>query len=108
MENLKDKSWHQLKIEEVLRLLDVDVTTGLSSTELELRRDEFGPNRVTVRQGTPAWLKFLRQFNQPLVYILVLAGGTAFFLGEWMDSLVILGVVLINAIVGFLQETKAD
>ena len=108
MENLKDKSWHQLQIEEVLRLLDVDVTTGLSITALELRRDEFGLNRVTARPGTPAWLKFLKQFNQPLVYILLLAGGVTAFLGEWVDSFVIFTVVVINAIVGFLQETKSE
>jgi len=108
LENLKEKPWHQYQIEEVLRLLDVDVTTGLSSTEIKLRREEFGPNRVTARRGTPAWLKFLQQFNQPLVYILVLAVAVTLFLGEWVDSLVIFAVVLINAIVGFLQEAKAE
>ena len=108
MENLKAKPWHQLRIEEVLRLLDVDLTTGLSSAQIKLRRETFGPNRVAARQGTPAWLKFLQQFNQPLVYILVLAGGVTAFLGEWMDSFVIFVVVLINAIVGFLQEAKAE
>ena len=59
-------------------------------------------------RGTPAWLKFLRQFNQPLVYILLVAVGVTAFLGEWVDSSVIFGVVFINAIVGFLQEAKAE
>jgi len=108
LENLKEKPWHQFQIEEVLRLLDVDVSNGLSSTEIKLRREEFGPNRVTARRGTPAWLKFFQQFNQPLVYILVLAVAVTLFLGEWVDSLVIFAVVLINAIVGFLQEAKAE
>ncbi len=100
--------WHQLHAAEVLRLLDVDVTAGLSGMEVKRRQKEFGPNRVTARRGTPAWLKLLQQFNQPLVYILLVAVGVTAFLGEWVDSSVILGVVIINAIVGFLQEAKAE
>jgi Ca2+-transporting ATPase len=53
-------------------------------------------------------LKFVQQFNQPLVYILLLAGGVAALLGEWVDSSVIFGVVVINAVVGFFQEAKAE
>ena len=53
-------------------------------------------------------MKFLQQFNQPLVYILLLAVGVTAVLGEWVDSSVIFGVVFINAVVGFLQETKAE
>src|ERR1035437_533171 len=108
MENLKDKLWHQLPVEEVLQLLRVTSATGLSAEEVKNRQKEFGPNRVTARRGTPAWLKFLQQFNQPLVYILLLAVGVTAFLGEWLDSSVIFGVVFINAIVGFLQEAKAE
>ena len=108
LENLTEKPWHQFQIEEVLHFLDVEVTTGLSGTEIKLRREKFGPNRVTARRGTPAWFKFLQQFNQPLVYILILAVGVTLFLGEWVDSLVIFTVVLINAIGGFLQEAKAE
>ena len=84
------------------------LSTGLSADEVRRRQQEWGPNRVTARRGPPAWAQFLRQFNQPLVYILVLAVGVTAFLGEWVDSSVIFGVVLINAIVGFLQEAKAE
>lgn len=63
---------------------------------------------MTARRGTPAWIKFIQQFNQPLVYILLMAAGVTAFLGEWVDSSVIFGVVLINAMVGFLQEAKAE
>ena len=100
--------WHQFHIEEALRLLEVDVAKGLSDAEVKRRQLKFGPNRVTARRGTPAWRKFLQQFNQPLVYILLLAGAVTAFLGEWVDSTVISGVVLVNAIVGFLQEAKAE
>ena len=108
MKKLTDKGWHQLRAEEVVQLLDVNLSAGLSETEVARRQKEFGPNRVTARRGTPAWVKFLRQFNQPLVYILLLAVGVTAFLGEWVDSSVIFGVVIINAIVGFLQEAKAE
>ena len=82
--------------------------TGLDGEEVTLRQKEFGPNRVTARRGTPMWMKFMRQFNQPLVYILLLAVGVTAFLHEWVDSTVIFFVVLVNAIVGFLQEAKAE
>src|SRR5687768_3021306 len=100
--------WHQLHARDVSRLLGVDLDTGLSAAEAARRLKKFGPNRITPQRGTPSWLKFLQQFNQPLVYILLLASLVTALLGEWVDSSVIFGVILINAIVGFLQEAKAE
>jgi hypothetical protein len=100
--------WHQLHREEVLRLLDVDLATGLAEDEVRRRRAKFGPNRLSARRGTPAWVVFARQFHQPLVYILLVAVVVTAGLGEWVDSAVIFGVVFINAIVGYLQESKAE
>ncbi len=105
---MKNKPWHQLPAEEVLQFLGVNLSAGLMPEEVRRRQKEHGPNRVTARRGTPAWVKFLRQFNQPLVYILLVASGVTALLGEWVDSSVIFGVVFINAIVGFLQEAKAE
>src|SRR5687768_14421931 len=102
------RHWHQASSAEVTQLLDVDAVTGLAAAEVARRLKEFGPNRITARRGTPLWIRFLQQFNQPLVYILLIAAGITAFLGEWVDSSVIFGVVLINAIVGFLQEAKAE
>ncbi|MDB6151749.1 MAG: ATPase, P-type (transporting), superfamily, subfamily [Chthoniobacteraceae bacterium] len=101
-------SWHQASAEEVLQWTGVQVETGLSAGEIKSRRNQYGPNVVSARPGVPAWLKFLRQFNQPLIYILIVAIGVTAFLGEWVDSAVISGVVLVNAIFGFLQEAKAE
>ena len=101
-------AWHQLHVDEVARLLETDLSVGLSAVEVQRRLREYGPNRVTARRSTPRWVKFLRQFNQPLVYILLLAVGVTAVLGEWVDSSVIIGVVLFNAVVGFLQEAKAE
>ena len=108
MQNLKDNPWHKLAAEAIVGSLAVNLSAGLTADEVRRRQKEFGPNRVTARRGTPAWRKFLQQFNQPLVYILLLAVGVTAFLGEWVDSSVIFGVVFINAVVGFLQEAKAE
>ena len=105
--NLADIVWHELPAEAAAARLGSDPATGLATDEVARRQKEFGPNRVTARRGTPAWLRFLQQFHQPLVYILLAAVGVTASLGEWVDSSVILGVVVLNAIFGFLQEAKA-
>ena len=101
------KAWHHLHANDVVGLLEVDPQAGLSSEEAGRRRQLFGPNIVTARRGTPAWRLFLQQFNQPLVYILVVASAITAAMGETVDSAVIFGVVFINALVGFIQEAKA-
>jgi len=108
MNEATPKNWHHAHAADVLRLLGVEPAAGLATDEVTRRQREFGPNRVTARHGPPAWLKFLQQFNQPLVYILIAAVGVTAFLGEWVDSAVIAGVVLVNAILGFIQEAKAE
>jgi len=102
-----ENNWHVLSADEVVKRLMADVANGLSSEEALKRRDQFGLNQITPKKGTPLWLRFLMQFNQPLVYILLLATGITLFLKEWVDASVIFGVVFINAIIGFLQESKA-
>ena len=101
-------AWHDLPADETARRLTVDPQLGLSADEASRRRHEFGPNQLTARRGTPGWLKFLQQFNQALVYILLAATAISAALGEWVDAAVIFGVVLINAIVGYIQEAKAE
>ena len=108
MKRSADRAWHHLPMEETVGFLNVNPSVGLSAGEVARRQREFGPNCVTPHRGTPGWMKFLQQFNQPLVYILLLAVGVTALLGEWVDSAVIFGVVLINAVVGFLQESKAE
>lgn len=98
--------WHQLHGDEVLRLLEVD-PRGLSADEVKLRHERFGLNRLSQRPKASAWLRLARQIHQPLVYLLLIAVAVTAVLGEWIDSGVILGVVIINAFVGFVQEAKA-
>lgn len=98
---------HSLSIDEVIKRLEADIVNGLSADEINRRKERFGLNQITPKKGIPLWVRFLLQFNQPLVYILLAATVTTLFLKEWVDASVIFGVVFINAIIGFLQESKA-
>lgn len=101
-------AWHALAETEVIKYLDANLELGLPLEEVRKRQEKFGANRLTVRRGTPEWKRFLIQFHQPLVYILLVSASVTLTLGEYLDSTVIFLVVLINAIVGFVQEHKAE
>jgi cation-transporting ATPase F len=107
MERIIGKHWHHLPEEEILELLETSKEKGLDRFEIEHRQNRFGPNRLTTKAGKSAFVRFLLQFHQPLIYILLSAAAITFLLQEWVDAGVILAVVLINAIVGFTQEAKA-
>jgi magnesium-transporting ATPase (P-type) len=99
--------WHGLQIEEVAAMIGADLEKGLSEDEAAIRLSKFGPNAVTPLPGDPPWKRFLLQFRQPLIYILLAAAVITALLGKWVDSSVILAVVLVNAVVGCVQESKA-
>ncbi|MFH0753996.1 MAG: cation-transporting P-type ATPase [Candidatus Omnitrophota bacterium] len=106
-ENNISLPWHALSSAQVCQHFKSDADKGLDSDEVLQRQKQYGFNVITPKRATPMWVRFLMQFNQPLVYILLIAAGVTGFLHEWVDSTVIFGVVLVNAIVGFLQESKA-
>ncbi|MFH2124537.1 MAG: cation-transporting P-type ATPase [Pseudomonadota bacterium] len=101
------RHWHHLPISEVIELLEGNRETGLDRFAVEHRLETFGPNAITAQKGQGPLLRFLLQFHQPLIYILIISGFITAFLGEWVDSGVIFGVVLVNAFVGYFQEAKA-
>ncbi|WP_018123183.1 cation-transporting P-type ATPase [Desulfovibrio oxyclinae] len=107
MESLLEKHWYHMPAEEVADLLDTDPEKGLDQFESERRLKNFGPNVISGKKQATALQRLLLQFHQPLVYILIVAGIITAALGEWVDSSVILAVVLVNALVGFFQESKA-
>ena len=107
MNILLSRHWHHLPRDEVATLMESDAAKGLDMFEVEHRQSHFGPNRLTLKKGKSPLLLFLLQFNQPLVYILLGAAGITFVLHEWVDSGVIFAVVLVNAVIGFIQESKA-
>jgi len=107
MNTLLEKHWHHLPKDEVLDLLDTKEKSGLDRFEIQERQQQFGPNVLTEHKGHGPLVRFLLQFHQALVYILLGAVVIKLMLGAWVDAGVIFGVVLLNSIIGFVQEGKA-
>jgi cation-transporting ATPase F len=108
-------SWHALPEQEVIQQvsstsgsLTTLAETGLTLALVRERQEQYGPNELKAKAATPAWMRFLLQFNQSLLYILMVAGAVKAFLGSWRNAIVIWAVVLINAIIGYIQEAKAE
>ncbi len=100
--------WHHLPTAEAAALLDSNLESGLESHDIEARRRKHGPNRMAARSRRSAWLRFLLQFHQPLIYILLVSALVTTLLGKWVDAAVIFAVTVANAIIGYLQEAKAE
>ena len=103
----KHKNWHNLPPETLTLDLQVDSQQGLSDNEALQRLNQYGFNRLTPQRGKSPLRLLFEQVNQPLVYILLIAAAITGFLEEWVDSSVIFGVVLVNTIIGFIQESNA-
>lgn len=100
-------SWHSHSESEVLNKL-ASQRSGLSESIAQDRLQAYGANRLPAPYKTPAWLRFVQQFHNVLVYVLIIAGVIAGLLGHWIDSVVILAVVVVNAIIGFVHEGRAE
>jgi len=111
MKKITEKSatdhWHSLPADSVLSRLNTQPGIGLSADEVARRIDALGPNRLTPRKGISPIRLFLSQFHHPLIYILLISAFVTGPLKGWVDASVIIGVVLINAIIGFIQEMNA-
>jgi magnesium-transporting ATPase (P-type) len=92
----------------VLKALSVEAGRGLAEGEVTARLTRFGPNRLPQPHRRGPVLRFLEQFHNVLIYILLGAAGVTALLGHWIDMAVIVGVVIVNAVIGFLQEGKAE
>src|SRR5262249_56267386 len=82
--------------------------TGLGSAEISQRLAKHGPNRLPEAARRGPFMRFLLQFNNVLVYVLLAAGFVKLMTNLWLDAGIILGVVVINALLGFIQEGKAE
>lgn len=107
MQEIPKKDWHHLDQEIVIKEFKTDSGEGLTNEEAENRFDKFGPNLFTKKKEKSKLERFFLQFHQPLIYILLGATVITFFLQEYIDAAVIFAVVLLNAIVGYIQESKA-
>lgn len=99
--------WHHLSVSDVLQRQSSSLHNGLQSDDVAKRQLVHGLNTLTQKKSKSLVVTFLEQINQPLIYILLTAGICTALLGEWVDSSVIFGVVMVNALIGFLQEIKA-
>jgi len=99
--------WHSLDGDEVERLLETG-GHGLTDADASARRSRYGANQLEEEPPTPAWLVFVRQFRSPLIFILLAALAVTVALGEHLDAAVIAAVLVLNAVIGFTQERKAE
>jgi Ca2+-transporting ATPase len=103
-----EAAWHTLAPDEALARCNTPRATGLSAEEVSRRRARYGPNQLAERRSTPAWRLALDQFTDFMVLVLIAATGVSFALGETGDALTILAIVVMNAILGFVQEYRAE
>ena len=100
--------WHQLHIDEVAQHLKTDLAKGLSLNEAESRAREYGLNKLAEAPPQHWWSRLLSQFNQLVLWILIAATLLSAVLGDWLEAGAILAIVLLNALLGFFQEQKAE
>lgn len=106
---------HRLSVSEAVALLGSDVRSGLTEEEAVLRLERFGPNRLAEPSPVPAWRKFLIQFSDTLVLLLIAAGFLSALIW-WMDresslpyeAMAIFSIVILNAVMGYVQQARAE
>lgn len=101
-------AWHAMATDEVIKRLATDSLKGLDANEASTRLQSHGPNRLPEGKRRGPLVRLLAQFNNVLVYVLLGAGFTKLMLGLWVDASIIFGVVILNAVLGFIQEGKAE
>jgi len=107
-DSLQTRYYHELSSQDVIESFNSSLDKGLTAEEVANRYEIYGWNQLPIKPGKPAWLRFLLQFHQPLLYILLIAGGVKASLGSWTNAAVIWGVTVINAVIGYVQEAKAE
>lgn len=104
----KKENWYALHTEQVTKALNSDITRGLTKQEAENRLREYGANILPQPKKQSVFIRFLKHFNDILIYILFIAAIVTAFLGHYVDTVVIVIVAVINAMIGFFQENKAE
>lgn len=102
-----ERRWHSLTASDVASILNTG-EHGVSREEAVERLERVGPNKLQEASG-PSWIQLLlHQFQSPLIYLLVIATVVTVFLQEFIDAGVIAAVLLLNAVIGFVQERRAE
>ncbi len=103
------KEWYSLSTEEVEKLLNVDEKKGLNADEVEKRTEEYGRNEIVSKNKKPIWKMILEQFTDFMIIVLIIAAIVSGVVNhEFTDSIIILIIVILNAIIGVVQEVKAQ
>ncbi len=100
-------NWYHKKIDEVFEHFHSQ-EKGLAETQISINRETFGSNRIITTKLTPFWKIFIAQFKDFVIWLLLSAALIALVLGETIDSIAIIAIVIINAIIGTIQEKKAQ
>ena len=108
MSATEQTAWHGLTADEAVERLKTSVTAGLDEAEATQRQAEYGLNVLPTARKRGPFMRFLQQFNNVLVYVLLAAGFIKLMMNLWLDASIILGVVIINGLLGFLQEGRAE
>ncbi len=104
---MDSRVWYVLSSGEVVKALQLDPSRGLSTDDVVQRRQQFGENTLAEAPTKSRWKKLLDQFKELVIWILIVAAVISGAMGEWADTAAILAIVLVNGIIGFLQEEKA-
>jgi Ca2+-transporting ATPase len=100
--------WFDTSSQEVLQKLNVNPDTGLSELEAKGRLEKYGENKLSSQNKKSIWQLFLSQIKDVMIYILLGASIISVFMKEYSDAVIILVVILINALIGVIQESKAE
>ena len=108
MEKNTQKTWYAFDVELVVKELNSETNSGLSKEKVEEHLEKYGKNKLPERKKQSVIIRFLKHFNDILIYVLFAAAIVTAFLGHYVDTIVIAIVAVINATIGFLQENKAE
>lgn len=100
--------WHAQSIEKIVAALKTNATTGLDPTQARTRLLDYGPNVIPTKGSKSAWEVFQDQFRDFMVLVLLVAATLSALLAEWSDALAIIAIVIVNAVLGFLQEYRTE
>jgi P-type Ca2+ transporter type 2C len=101
-------SWHAIENEEVLRALDSHINTGLSSADVAARQEKYGLNELQEAPPTSFWMMLWSQVNSFVIYMLLGAAIISAALGDYVEAIAIMAIVVLNAIMGIIQESRAE
>ncbi len=101
-------NWHGIEVADVVVRLQADPRRGLTVEESARRLARDGPNRLPPPTRRPAWLRFFLQFHNVLIYMMLASAVVAGLLSHWIDAAVLFAAVIVNAVIGFIQEGKAE